>query len=168
MKSKYQVVMFSVLIILVIISNLVCFGSDLTLPSGTENEIANTNYSSFGDSIRMITSLLFVLALIIGSVFLLKKVPLYKRLMLGSRNPVSVITSVSLGHRRAICVVKVANEMLILGLTSTSVSLLSKMNADEFLSYMNADILDNYKPDENKASFLDHLKKFIRNKQQGV
>jgi len=165
MKSKYQIIMA---IILIAISNLPSFGAELTAQNGTENEIINPSYSGFGDSVRMITSLLFVLALIIGGVFLLKKLPLYKRLMLGSKNPVSVVTSVSLGHRRSVCVVKVANEMLILGLTNTNISLLSKMNADEFLSYMNANIVESYNSDKNKTSFLEQLKKFIGNKQQGA
>ncbi|MGB9596031.1 MAG: flagellar biosynthetic protein FliO [Candidatus Poribacteria bacterium] len=168
MKNKYQIIIFFTLIILIIISDLICFGSDITSSDGTENEIASPNYGNFGDSIRMITSLFFVLALIVGGVFLLKKIPLYRRFMLGSRNPVSVITSVSLGHRRSVCVVKVANEMLILGLTNTNISLLSKMDADEFLSYMNTDIIDSYKSDENKTSFLNQLKKFIGNKQQDI
>ncbi len=159
---------YFVLIVFYITSGLACFSYDMTPQSIKDNEITNPSYSNFGDSIRMIASLLFVLALIIGGVFLLKKVPLYKRFMLNSKKPVSVITNVSLGHKRSICIVKVANEMLILGLTGTNISLLSKMSADEFLSYMNVNVTENYNPDDIKTSFLDQLKKLIGSKQQGA
>jgi flagellar biosynthetic protein FliO len=163
--SSFQFSVVLTAIILIILSNSLVFSSDLTDKSGTAGEVNNTDYSSFGDSVRMIASLLFVLALIIGAVFFLKKVPLYKRFMLGSKNPISVVTSVSLGHKRSVCVVKVANEMLILGLTNTNISLLSKMNADEFLSFESSDLSDSQNlTGENKISFLDQLKRAIGRK----
>jgi flagellar protein FliO/FliZ len=124
-------------------------------------------YDGFGDGIRMLASLLFVLALIVGGVFFLKKVPFYKRLVGGVKHPVSVLSNVSLGHKRSVCVVKVADEVLILGLTNTNISLLSKMNAQEYDSSENmvSEDTQNSKITGNDNGFLEQLKKAIHNRR---
>jgi len=136
-----------------------------------ENQNNNTytqSYDGFGESVRLIASLLFVLALIIGGVYLLNKVPLYKRFV-GSAKPISLLSSISLGHKRSISVVRVADEILILGLTNTNVSILSKMKANEYFSSENVvsittDIQNNEISGSDKG-FLEQLKKAIRNRR---
>jgi len=81
--------------------------------------------------IRMIVSLLLVLALIVAGVFLLRKMTPYKRLMSNAKHPMSVLSRISLGQKKSICLVKVAGEILVIGLTNTNMSILSKINADD-------------------------------------
>lgn len=125
-----------------------------------------TDYNTFNDGLKMIVSLLIVLALIVGSVFLLKKIPIYKNIMKGTRQPISVISNFSLGHKRSVCVLKVANEVLILGLTNTNISILSKMNTDEYYSSDtlkkgdSENVGNSNLPNENQ-NFFDLLKKAI-------
>jgi len=125
-----------------------------------ENQLQSESYGSFGDSLRMFVSLLIVLALIIGSVFLLKKLPIYKSNN-KTKQSVSLIYNHSLGNKRSVCVLKFANEILLLGLTSTNISLLSKMNAEEFYSSESLNDLDNQKSIDDNQSFVEHLKKII-------
>ena len=82
--------------------------------------------------IRMAVSLLMVLALIAAGVFVLKKVSPYRGLAASSENPVSVISKIPLGQKKSICLVRVADEILVIGLTSANVSLLTKMNAEDY------------------------------------
>ena len=161
--TKYQVVLLVIVICL-----LASTVASAQQKNQNDNSIYNhedktqpTGYESFNDGLRMFVSLLVVLALIVGSVFLLKKLPIYRNLTRGAKQPVSLVHNLSLGHRRSVCVLKVADEILLLGLTSTNISLLSKMNADEFYSSESLQNLDDQKPLENNQSFLDQLKKMI-------
>ncbi|MDQ1327946.1 MAG: Flagellar protein [Candidatus Poribacteria bacterium] len=140
---------------------------------GEENQSVNTNdntysqgYDGFGDTVRLLASLLFVLALIVGGVYLLKKVPLYKRFAIGTKNPVSILSSISLGQKRSISVVRVADEILILGLTNTNISLLSKMKADEYCNSEDiVSTIGDREISESNKGFLGQLKKAIQNKR---
>ena len=82
--------------------------------------------------IRMIASLLVVLALIAAGVFLLKKMMPYRGLAANEKYPIRVLSRVSLGQKRSICLVRIADEILVVGLTNTNISLLSKIDADEY------------------------------------
>jgi flagellar biosynthetic protein FliO len=82
--------------------------------------------------IRMTVSLLMVLAIIAAGVFILKKVSPYRGLAASSGSPISVISKIPLGQKKSICLVRVADEILVIGLTSANVSLLTKMNAEDY------------------------------------
>ena len=102
--------------------------------SGYESESDNGVYDGgmLDAGIRMAVSLLVVLALIAAGVFVLKKVSPYRGLAASSENPVSVISKIPLGQKKSICLVRVADEILVIGLTSANVSLLTKMNAEDY------------------------------------
>ena len=127
-----------------------------------ENKTQLTSHETFNDGLRMFASLLVVLALIVGFIFLLKKMPIYKNLMRNAKQPISVVHNFSLGHRRSVCVLKVADEMLILGLTNTNISILSKMNVDEYYS---SEFFEDVDPDNQNSlgnqNFFNQLKKLI-------
>ncbi len=82
--------------------------------------------------IRMVVSLLAVLAFIAVGVFLLKKMMPYRGLAANGKHPIQILSRASLGQKRSICLVRIADEILVVGLTNTSVSLLSKINADDY------------------------------------
>ena len=117
-----------------LMSHVSCLKSQSQMRSGYESESDNGVYdgSMLDAGIRMAVSLLMVLALIAAGVFVLKKVSPYRGLTASSENPVSVISKIPLGQKKSICLVRVADEILVIGLTSANVSLLTKMNAEDY------------------------------------
>jgi flagellar biogenesis protein FliO len=165
-KGKYLVFIATVIIFL-LVSAIASAQKGKQTDNGIynyENQIQSESYGSFGDSLRMFVSLLVVLALIIGSVFLLKKLPIYKSNN-KTKQSVSLIYNHSLGNKRSVCVLKFANEILLLGLTSTNISLLSKMDINEFYSSETLIDLDSQKSLNDNQSFIGHLKKIINKSQ---
>lgn len=100
-------------------------------------DMDSTEEDSGGGALRMTVSLLVVLALIAAGVFLLKKIAPYSGLI-GSqahaKHPMIVLSRLSLGQKRAICLIRIADEILVVGITNTNMSLLSKINADDYYS----------------------------------
>ncbi|HGJ66232.1 TPA: hypothetical protein ENS27_12775 [bacterium] len=161
-KGKY-LVFIAIVIIFLSVSTVVSAQKEKQTDNvlyNYEGQNKSESYGSFGDSLRMFASLLVVLALIIGSVFLLKKLPIYKSNN-KTKQSVSLIYNHSLGNKRSVCVLKFANEILLLGLTSTNISLLSKMDINEFYSSETLIDLDSQKSLNDNQSFIDHLKKII-------
>ncbi len=99
-----------------------------------EHEPSDPEHSIRDAGIRMIVSLLLVLALIVAAVVFLKKITPYKGFMSRVNHPMLVLSKIPLGQKRFICLVRVADEILVIGLTNTNVSLLSKMNADDYFN----------------------------------
>jgi len=125
------------------------------------NNIQKDEYSNFNALLRMTVSLLIVLSLIVGSVFLIKKLRIYKILVPNTRNPVSIVSNISLGHRRSLCLVKVANEILVIGMTNTSMSLLSKINADDYYSAIDTNNKDKLSGNYNNKDFPSIFKSVL-------
>ena len=122
---------------------LVCFFSLMCASSGwatTESAMELIDDSSGVSWMRMISSLLAVLALIAGGVFLLKKLTPYKGMTSNTERSISILSRASLGQRRSICLVKIADEILVLGLTNTNISVLSRLDADEYYSRNEKDL----------------------------
>jgi len=124
----------------------------------TENDIPGIS------GIRMVASLLAVLALIVGGVFLLKKLTPYGGVSASAEHPISFLSRVSLGQKKSICLIKIADEILVVGLTNANISVLSKMNADEYYSKAGGNVRD--VPAEYGQSFRKVLDKIgIRNRR---
>lgn len=100
-------------------------------------DMDSTKENSGGGALRMTVSLLAVLALIAAGVFLLKKIAPYNGFM-GSqahvKQPMMVLSRLSLGQKRSICLIRIADEILVVGITNTNMSLLSKIGADDYYS----------------------------------
>ncbi len=107
-------------------------GSQTLSDHASESDDALSDDGMLDAGIRMTVSLLIVLALIAAGVFVLKKVSPYRGLAGDSAHPVSVISKIPLGQKKSICLVRVADEILVIGLTSANVSLLTKMNAEDY------------------------------------
>ncbi len=139
---------------------LMCFFCLICVSSGraTSEPAMELGDDGLGVSgIRMIASLLAVLSLIAGGVFLLKKLTPYKDMISNMEHSISILSRVSLGQRRSICLVKVADEILVIGLTNTNISILSKIDADEY--YSKSDKKNHGDPVEHKQSFRRVLDK---------
>ncbi len=155
--------LFGSFAICIFISLLVFFAnaqSNVYLDYNQESmdNIQKDNYSNFDALLRMIVSLLIVLSLIVGGVFLLKKFRIYKLLATDAKSPVSVISNIPLGNKRSLCLVKVANEVLIIGMTSTNISLLSKISVDDYYSACKSDTNDELSSIYSKRDFPSILK----------
>lgn len=108
-------------------------------------------------AMRMIVSLFAVLAFIAVGVFLLKKLTPYRGLTANAKNSIQVLSRVPLGQKSSICLVKIADEVLIVGLTNTNMSLLSKMSADDYYQKQDAEVHE--ASPEYKRSFRKILDK---------
>ena len=139
-------------------SNNICANTDLEY--GNQSEQPSFDMRTDGtdtNGIRMFASLLLVLALISIGVFFLKKITPYRGLPAGAKHPIQILSRVSLGQRRSICLIRIADEILVIGLTNANVSLLSKMNANKYFSDQDMGIYEN--PAEHKDSFRRILEK---------
>ena len=97
----------------------------------TENAANESGDRSIMDSvIRMISSLFAILALIVACAFILKKLTRYK----GTANNgnIAIISSLPLGQKKSMCLVRVSNEILIIGITNTNINLLTKMSLEDY------------------------------------
>ncbi len=144
-------------------------GAEATIGQMRQDQSESQNLGPGNDSldtsgIRMIASLFVVLALIAAGVFLLKKIMPYRGFAANGKHHIQVLSRVSLGQKRSICLVKIADEVLVVGLTNTNISLLSKMNADDYYDGQGMDI---HEPSaEYKQSFRKVLDKIgIRNRR---
>ena len=93
--------------------------------------------------IRMIVSLFVVLAVIMVGVFLLKKITPYSGIASDPKRPVLVLSKLPLGQKKSVCLVKIADEILIIGMTNNNISLLSKMSTDDYYGEGYKDIHEN-------------------------
>lgn len=118
---------------------------------GLENDSSDTG------AMRMVISLFLVLAFIAAGVFLMKKLTPYKGLTGSARNSIQVLSKVPLGQKTSICLVRIADEILVVGLTNTNMSLLSKMSADDYYQERNTEVHE--APAEYKHSFRKILDK---------
>lgn len=133
---------------------LICASSS---EATSESAMELMDDSSGVSGLRMLSSLLAVLALIAGGVFLLKKLTPYKGMISNMEHSVSILSRSSLGQRRSICLVRIADEILVLGLTNTNISVLSKMDADEYYTKSDKDLYET--PSGQKQSFRRALEK---------
>lgn len=70
---------------------------------------------------------LIVLALVVGISWLVRRGPLAR--LAASGKPVAVETAIPLGERRSLVIVTVEGRRLLLGLTSTSISLVAELRS---------------------------------------
>ena len=140
---------------------LLCFmGLTTAVASPMDDQEDGTDKTSMlGATVRMIASLLGIMSLIAGGVFLLKKFSPYRGLGSGGKYQMTVMSKVSLGPKRYICLVKISDEILVIGITNTNISLLSKMRADEYLAEEGRDAyespMEGYK--DNFRKLLDKI-----------
>lgn len=109
--------------------------------------------------IRAMVSLAAVLALILGGAYLFKKYGQNSAIigkMKRNGKMIEVIATQSLGPKRSIAVVKVAGRMLVLGVASESISLISELDSEEGMA-----------PNQTGASFFANLLD-TESKPQGV
>lgn len=106
-------------------------------------------------TVKMLLSLAVVLALVWGLARLAKKkLPMVNGG--GKAGLIQVLESQCLGIKKSVTLVKVPGSVLVLGVSSDRVSLLSKIEEPELLSGVEADI----KARQIGVSFRDQLRRF--------
>lgn len=84
-----------------------------------------------GSIIKMVTALGIVLSLLFAVVYFVKKY-LGKKIGLGGQEQkIRVVTSTYLGPKKSIALVEVAGEKIVVGITATNISMLTKVGRDE-------------------------------------
>ncbi|HID54936.1 TPA: hypothetical protein EYP37_00285 [Candidatus Poribacteria bacterium] len=83
-----------------------------------------------GATLRVALGLIFVIALLIGGFYLLRRFS--GRVGLGEEGvPVRLLWQQSIGPRRSICLVKILDKVLVLGVTNTTISHLMTLTSEE-------------------------------------
>lgn len=84
-----------------------------------------------GSVIKMVTALGIVLSLLFAVVYLVKKYLGKKIGLAGQEQKIRVVTSTYLGPKKSIALVEVAGEKIVVGVTATHISMLTKVGRDE-------------------------------------
>ncbi|HIE28972.1 TPA: hypothetical protein EYP66_16985 [Candidatus Poribacteria bacterium] len=90
----------------------------------------------FSASLRMITVLLVLLALFFAVIFGLKR--LQQKRGIQGKGPISVLFQLPVGSKESVCLVDAMGEILVLGVTSSQISLLFKVEDAEALKNFRA------------------------------
>lgn len=103
-----------------------------------------------GTYIQVIFALLAVIGLILAFGYLLKK-------RQGKPSLMNVLAYHSFGQRKGVAALKVGEEILLLGITSTDIKLLKTLDVDIFTPDVSKDI-------SKKLSKLNNIKKLLNEK----
>jgi len=106
----------------------------------------------FSTLLRMIASLLVILAFVALGIFAFKKLK-YKETKNGGR-PLSVLHKLSVGPKESICVVEVGDQILIVGVTNNYISLLSKVEDEDTIDKLRMKNTGNFSFSSNLMSYL--------------
>lgn len=105
--------------------------------------------SPSGSLLQVILALALVLVMMLGAAWFFKRLGL---LNFKQQLPVKVIGGLNLGNRERVMVVEVANQWLVLGVTSQQISTLATLNKQD-------DLLLEPKHTQNQTLFADWLQK---------
>lgn len=73
-----------------------------------------------------------VLSLLFAAVYLVKKYPGKKKELAGQEERIRVVTSTFLGPKKSIALVEVAGEKIVVGITATHITMLTKVGSDKY------------------------------------
>ena len=102
--------------------------------------------------LRMIASLLVILAFIALGIFAFKKLK-YKESNNGGK-PLSVLHKLPVGSKESICVVEVGDQILIIGVTNNYISLLSKVEDEDTIDKLRIKSTGNLSFSSSLMSYL--------------
>lgn len=94
-------------------------------------ELLNDSPGLTGSIIKMVTGLGIVLSLLFGVLYLAKKFLGKKMGLAGQEQKIKVVTSTYLGPKKSIALVEVAGEKIVVGVTATHITMLTKIGRDE-------------------------------------
>ncbi len=121
------------------------------------SSVKGSSFDGYKEYSRVISTLLVVIALIIATVYVLKKKYGVRVNIRGNRRLIQVVDHAPMGMKKSVSLVKVPGKHLLLGLTNDRIELITEI-ADE-------DIADGSEP-VNKKEFLNLVKKSISERKQ--
>ena len=122
------------------------------------DSVKGSPFDGYNEYTRVISTLLVVIALIITTVYVLKKKYGVRANIGGKRRLIQVVDHTPMGVKKSVTLVKVPGKHLLLGLTNDRIELITEI--------ANEDIADGSEP-VNKKEFLNLVKKSITERKQG-
>ena len=108
-------------------------------------------YSTF----KVFAVLIFIIAIILFIAYLLRKVNFTGSRVMGKEN-FDIVSRFPLGERKFLFLVRVGNELILLGVTSQNISFIKNVDKESFFN--------NEKSHEREETFLKLLKSKLRGK----
>ncbi len=151
--------------ILIFVPVLVCFSLTFIIQQGdilagdkgagwlNGDSAEGSSLGGFDGYTRVISTLLIVVALIIGTVYVLKKKYGVQANIGRNKKLIQIIDHASMGVKKSVFLVKVPGKHLLLGVTNDKIGLISEI--------ANEDMDDGNDSSVNKKEFLNLIKKSI-------
>ena len=156
--------------ILIFVSVLVCFSVTLIIQQGdvfagdkgagwlNADTAEGSSFGGFDGYTRVISTLLIVVALIIGTVYVLKKKYGVQANIGRNKKLIQIIDHAPMGVKKSVFLVKVPGKHLLLGVTNDKIGLITEV--------ANEDMDDGNDSSVNKKDFLNLIKKSISERKQ--
>ncbi len=129
-------------------SSLLLLSASLAV-AATAASSAPPPISTSGSLLQVILALALVLAMMLAAAWFFKRIGLIN---FKQQLPVKVIGGLNLGNRERVMVIEVANQWLVLGITSQQISTLATLDKQD-------DLLTQASPPQNHMVFADWLQK---------
>ncbi len=117
-----------------------------------------SSFGGFDGYTRVISTLLIVVALIIGTVYILKKKYGVQANIGRNKKLIQIIDHAPMGVKKSVFLVKVPGKHLLLGVTNDKIGLITEVE--------NEDMNDGNDSSVNKKDFLNLIKKSISERKQ--
>ncbi len=128
-------------------------------PGWLNGDSANgSSFGGFDRYTRVVGTLLLVVALIIGTVFILKKKYGVQANIGKNKKLIQIIDHAPMGVKKTVFLVKVPGKHLLLGVTNDKIGLITEI--------ANEEMKDSNDSGVNKKQFLDLIKKSISERKQ--
>ena len=115
-----------------------------------------TGWNPASAMIKMVGVLALVLAILIGGLWLMRRFAPGATRLAGLSGGIRVLTQHALGQKRLLVVVRVAEQVLLLGVTDHNINFITRIEDEEFLSHSEAPA------PENLSSFARLLGRMAR------
>ncbi|NIA29551.1 MAG: flagellar biosynthetic protein FliO [Actinobacteria bacterium] len=135
-KKKWAVVIVFVLLLLLTMT-MISFSGDAgnqvpgNVQGGDAQEQMPSQFSFSHAVVRTIAALIFVIVLLFAFVYGVKWLQNKTNLARNAFQIMSVVSSLSLGPKKGVYLIKVVNRLLVVGLTDGNISLLAELDKDE-------------------------------------
>jgi len=96
------------------------------------------DFSYLASFLKMLFALSIVLGIMLGAIYLLKRITRHTAIGIGSGNLINIISTHYLGPKSAIMMVDIAGRVLVMGVTVNAISLLMEIDDQKTLDAISA------------------------------
>ncbi len=115
----------------------------------------------FSTTVRMIVSLIIVLSVILIIYYIVKRFLLKGNGMIGGNRLIKVISTNFIGHKKAITLVEVADEVLVLGISNNNISMLTRLENNRAITNLKGNNNMSDRDGKGTEVFSDQLNRFV-------